>query len=783
MSASSSGNRGGQPSTTAPTASPWLSPQVVTVKSSPKEFAIGSCEARTLLAFCEAKSSGNFSLAGWSQPVRSRPFTNPALWLFLVSSGASLAIKTLTYRMTPRLALLYLTVASSVVTSGTFAQAQPQPPANAAPAAVPEEEMVQLKLPDADIDTVLSALEIYTGRIILRPQQLQTATYNLKINKPIPKSEAILAIETVLALNQIGIAPLGDRFLKVVNLNQVKQEAPEMITGSALDRPASGKVATKIFQLEFLRVGEFVPMVQAGILNPFYGGPVQLQNANAALITDSVSNLQRVEVLLQQLDRPLNAGMKPKFYNVRNVKASDLVNKLRAILTGTLQNQLGSATSYSADDRTQQIIVVTDPRQLDFFSDLIEKLDQKSDPNTRNDVINLKHAKASDVVNVLSRILSGQTQAIQRQGAGSVRPGQGPTPPPVPGQPAVVSASASSNPNLDSMLASGSNEFSAFMTVVNDDRSNSVVVFGTADDIRLINELVTKLDIVLAQVRIEVVIAEVTVGENDQSGISALGLKLDGDKLIGFSGTVPGAALANGTVTRRGGTAAVSGAWDLAAEISINTTPRKSNNTILSHPSIVTSHGKQAKIFNGETRPVVTGTVSAAGASTTGLSTSSQVTQQQIGTTLTITPFIGAADGSVNLDIVQSVEDVIGNVQVDQNTQYIIGRRESTSNVSAKSGEILVFAGYQKQIDTKSTSRFGPIPILGDIFGSRKNEKSHQELIFFLRPTVLTNNPVIDNAETMKRVENLPTRDQIKQHIDPNFRPPPKPLLDRILGK
>lgn len=692
--------------------------------------------------------------------------------------------------MTPRLVSLRLFVAATFLATSLSAQ-NPVPPtpttaARTTPASPPiEEELVQLKLPDADIDTVLSALEIYTGRIILRPQQLQTATYNLKFNKAIPKSEAILAIETVLALNQIGISPLGDRFLKVVNLNQVKQEAPEMISGSALDRPASGKVATKIFQLEFLRVAEFIPMVQAGILNPFYGGPVQLQNANAALITDSVSNLQRVELLLQQLDRPITAGMKPKFYNVRNVKASDLVNKLRAILTGVLQSQLGSATSYSADDRTQQIVVVTDPRQWEFFNELIERLDQKSDPNTRNDVIYLKHAKASDVVNVLSKIISGQTQAIQRQGNASVRPGQTPNTPAAPAAPVaptIVSASTSSNPNLDNMLASGSNEFSAFMTVVNDDRSNSVVVFGTSDDIRLINELVAKLDIVLAQVRIEVVIAEVTVGDINQSGISALGLKLDGDKLIGFSGAIPGVSLANGTVTRRGASASPSGAWDLAAEIAINTTPRTSNNTILSHPSIVTSHGKQAKIFNGETRPVVTGTVSAAGASTNGLSSSSQVSQQQIGTTLTITPFIGA-DGSVNLDIVQSVEDVIGNVQVDQNTQYIIGRRESTSNVSARSGDILVFAGYQKQIDTKSTSRLGPIPFIGDFFGSRKREKSHQELIFFLRPTLITNNATTDNAETMKRVERLPTRDEIKQHIDPSFQPPPRTIMDRIFPK
>lgn len=703
--------------------------------------------------------------------------------------------------MTSRLARSCIAVASFALVFDALAQQPPTPggplpqnPAQAAAAAPtqpsvrpapPEDELVQLKLPDADIDTVLSALEIYTGRIILRPQQLQTATYNLKITKPIPKSEAILAIETVLALNNVGIAPLGDKFLKVVDLQRVRQEAPEMITGSALDLPPSGKVSTKLFQLEFSRVQELLPLF-SGMLNPFYGGPVPLPNANAVLITDSVSNLQRVELLLQQVDKPVTAGMKPKFYTVKNVKASELVNKLRTILTGTLQTQLGSATTYNADDRTQQIVVVTDPRQWDFFTELIEKLDQKSDPNTRNEVLYLKHAKAADVVNVLSRIISGQTTAIQRQNTGSVRPGQtGPQPPqtlpgqpPQPAQPTIVSASAANNPNLD-QLASGANEFSALMTVVNDDRSNSVVVFGTSDDIRLVRELVDKLDIVLAQVRIEVVIAEVTLEDNQESGISALGLKVDGDKLVGFSGATSGATVSNGTITRPG----LSGPWDLAAEIAISTTPRKRNNSIISVPAIVTSHGKQAKFFNGETRPVVTGTIQSAAGVSTGLASSSTVTQQQIGTTLTVTPFIGV-DGSVQLDMVQDVQDVIGEVLVDQNTQYIIGQRQTTSYVTTKSGEIIVLGGFRKSSNIKENSRLGPIPILGDIFGPRRKSNNRQELIFFLRPTVLTNTPSVDNAETLKRLEQLPTRDAIKEELSPTYSPPPpRSVLDKILPK
>ena len=647
------------------------------------------------------------------------------------------------------------------------------PAAAPAPARVDEDTVNQIMLPDADLDTVLNVYEQLTGRIVIRPQQLTAATYNLRIKQAVTKAEAIIAIETALAVNGIGLSPLGDKFLKVVNIQAVRQEAPEMITGSAFERPATGKAASKMFTLEFARAQEVAPMI-TGLLNALYGGPVILASANALLITDSISNLQRIETVLQHIDRPNTAGMKPKFYQLRDAKASDLVNKLRGILTGTLQQQIGSATSYSADDRTNQVILVTDPRQHAFFDDLIERLDRRADPNTRNEVIYLKHAKATDVVNVLSRIISGTNTALQRQGAAAgPRPAAPAANQPAPAVPAPTIVSASNS------QGDGNNEFSSLMTVVNDDRSNAVVVFGTSDDIRLVRALIDKLDIVLPQVRIEVVIAEVTLDDQHASGISALGLKIDGDKLVGFSGSTVGAGITGGAVSRGG---AVSGPRDLAGEISLNTTPRSRNNAITTQPAIVTSHGKQAKFFNGETRPVVTGTIQSAAGVSTGLASSSTVTQQQIGTTLTVTPFIGV-DGAVQLDLVQSVEDVIGEVLVDQNKQYVIGRRESTNYVSAKSGDIIVISGFRKNSSLRSSSRFGPIPILGDLLGSRSRGKTVSDLVFFVRPVVLTNSPAIDNADAYRRIDTWPSRDEVKKELDPAYVAPPRSTIDRLLGK
>jgi general secretion pathway protein D len=475
--------------------------------------------------------------------------------------------------------------------------------------------------------------------------------------------------------------------------------------------------------------------------------------------------------------------MKPKFYALKSAKASDLVGKLRSILAGPLQLQLGQATTYSADDRTNQIIVITDPRQHAFFDELIEKLDGKSDPNTRNEVIYLKHAEATKVSTLLTQLVTGQTAASQRTNGQSVRPGQtGPAVvTPAPGQPTAPVMAGAATPSVDSLLGSGSNEFSGLVTIIPDERSNAVIVSGTVDDIRLLTTLIDKLDTILAQVRLEVVIAEVTLDDASSTGISALGLKIDGDKLIGFSGSIAGATASAGTVTRPTATNSVSGPWDLAGELAISSTPRKNNTNILSSPSITTTHNREAIFFFGETRPVISGTTATptSGGTASGFSTQSNITPQEIGTKITVKPLIGT-DGTVQLDIKQDISDVTGTVQIDNNTQYIIGKRQTTSYITARSGQIYVLAGYQKDKDSRNTTRLGPIPIIGDLLGSRTRSNNRVELVIFLRPYVLTNSAA-DTAEAMKRVQTLDQKEIIKQRLDPAYVPPKPSLIDKVL--
>jgi general secretion pathway protein D len=673
-----------------------------------------------------------------------------------------------------------LTLSAQTPETATSPQSTATPtPVTTASVAPVDNEPVGLKLSDAPIELALSLLEKWTGRTVLRPQQLPTPTITIDLKTETPKQEAILALETILNLNGIGIIPVGDRFIKVVDLPRVRMEAPQMIEGSTLNLPPSGRVASKLFQLQFQRVTEFLPQINM-LLNGNIGGYVVFEKSNAALITDSISTLQRIEMLIQRLDQPLTAGLTPKFYQITSAKASDLVNKINMLVQGPLQGQLGSATKFSADDRTNQIILLADPRQYAFFDELIAKLDVKADPNTRNEVIYLKHAAAKDVATLISQLISGASKESQ-----SVRPGQLPRPPQQPGQPPEPATPPPNIPNQPFIadLGVSTNEFSGLVNIQADERSNAVVISGTVDDIRLVQQLVEKLDIILAQVRIEVVIAEVTLNNKDDTGINSLGLQFAGDKLVGFAARTPGIEAggsgenAFATITRGEG---VSGPRDLSGIIAITAHSTKSNVTILANPTLVTTHNKEASIFVGESRPVFgqIQTLDTLNTGTNGTNPSalrSSITQQEAGINLKIKPLIGN-DGTVQLEIEQTFNAFGPDVPLgDDLVQPSINKREAKSFLNVADKEIIVLGGYQSTSRNRSRSRLGPIPIIGDLFGPRSWTHTRTELLVFIRPHVIRG---VDNTtgDAQEKLNKSSHSTVIRQALDTDLNDVGKPV-------
>ena len=620
---------------------------------------------------------------------------------------------------------------------------------------------------DLALDQVLTFLERLTGRSVIRPQQLPSAAITFDSQRPLTVNEAILATETLLSINGITVVPLGEYFIKVIPAAQTQQHAPELIMDPALNLSPSGRVVSRLFQLEFLQIEEFSQRIQP-ILTPQIGNMIPFEKANSILVTETVSNMQRIETILAAVDRPVSTALETRFFNVSYAQAQDLVARLTNLTQTALQREISSNTVIVAEERTNQIIVITDPRNMDFFEEFIERVDIETDPRTRNEVIQLKHADAEEVASLLSQLVSqqlGQT-AQQARPRANGRPAQ-----PQPAEPAPETpdnGEARPQPEAETippeiqaiaedMVEEMASEFSSLLTILSDERTNSLVVSGTVNDINLIEALVSKIDVLLAQVYIEVVIAEVSLSRDRARGIDSFGFEYTrgGDAEFGFG--APG-------VDGRGFQFGFAGTLtDYTIDGVIGIAQSKSEIDILSVPSISTTHNREARIIVGEARPIVTSSVQDTGV--TGFR--SQVQFRDIGIELTVTPLIGI-DGVIQLEIEQLVDNVVDQVEVGGNLQPVIGRKEATSFVSVADGDMVVLGGLQSE-EARETHRrmaiLGYIPLVGRLFSPTRVESQKTELLIFIRPTVL---PAIEDTRLHARglIDTMSQRDRINELME-----------------
>jgi general secretion pathway protein D len=677
--------------------------------------------------------------------------------------------------------------------------AQPEVPVGAG---APGADMVdRIVFRDESTDQVLNLLERLTGRSIIRPQALPAATFTFNSQRPMTRDEAILALQSLLTINGIGVSPMGDLFLKVVPLARVRSEAPEFLNESTLNLSASGRIVSRMLQLEFLGIEEVQAQLNLMITSGS-GSIITFPKANSVMITDTVSNLQSIEALLAQVDRPSAPRIETHFYPVRYARATDLVGQIQAFSNVSGSPELSGRTTITADERSNQIILIADRRQVAYFENLIQKLDVQAELITRNEVIFLKHAQATEVASLLSQLATGRSGgAAARSGATprtgqqtgqrpATTPTQRPTTitqrpptntsqrnlqvPQIPGQTRAqssdvmalqeegsgggLSIGAAEGALNDLAGAVGGSDFSESLTILPDERSNAIVVSGTRQDIELISELIEKIDIILAQVRIEVFIAEISLSKDDARGIDSLGIRFnEGTDVFNFNVAGPGYSISR---------------TDLQWAALFEAAKTRSEVEILSTPTLVTTHNKEARFLVGETRPVITGF---SDGSFQGGTTRSQVQQQDIAIELIVKPLIGN-DGTIQLEIFQKVDDLgEETVPIDGNPQPVIIRREAESFVSVSDGEIVILGGLQRARKGQSNKRMailGDIPVLGNLFTSSSQASVRQELLVFIRPTVLPTTRAA-NEDAQQQISRQSREPYIRHKMDPEIHPDP----------
>ena len=601
-----------------------------------------------------------------------------------------------------------------------------------------------LTLVNETLENVLTLLEKWTDKIIIIGNNLPKATFNLNIPMPLSREEAISVLKSLLSANGIAVTPVNDKTLRIVPSNRAKSNSPEIVSRETLhQRPGSQEICCCLFRLENMTAREGARTVMPW-LTPLTSSIVTLDKANSLFVTDMLSNLQQLDKILSKIDKVGDVKEAILFFTPKNASAESLKTNFESLRDGALKCYLYGTTNFAADKATNLFTVVTPKGNEALIRQFVEKLDVNVDPLVQHHVFRIQHGSAKDTTELIKKLMQQQKQSENALGN-----------------------SMKANSNGDA--------FSKQLTLECDERLNAIVACGTPSDIRQIQNLINQLDVVLPQVRIEVVIAEVALTKGQASGLETFGYSnLVGDE----NNKVPGKL---NTISVTGASTSGNPIFKISPlhfrkfgmNAVINAAKTNSNVSILSSPTLLTTHAREALLKITETRPYLSSVQTKTGDGGAADISNHSISKEEAGIELTVKPLIGT-NGMIQLEIDQKVDSFsLGSLTIGKDTINLpnINRREAKSFVSVKSGEMLVLAGLKKKeiSDTKKKMFLvGDIPLIGDALFSSKAKQEHvTEMIIFIRPFLL-NNETDAQQNTKEYTQTLvpETQEEVNSYVN-----------------
>lgn len=685
-----------------------------------------------------------------------------------------------------------------------------------------DDPMERLRLRDHDTNMILDMIQMITGRYILRPQNLPAVKITFDSMNVLTKRETLRALESLLAMNGIGITKMDDLFFKAVPASGINVHVPIWLDGPAIGLRPSQRIYVKMFHLEYAPAIEVREQ-----LNPFatpnVGSLLVFEKANSILVTDSLLNLQRMEKLLATIDKPIrkeDLGMEWIVWPVKHAGARELESKLKAMIDGSFKPFLGGTTNVDSDDRTGKLIIVTRKENKETLEFILETYDAPIKMKTTSKLFKLQHAESNDIQSILDEVIKNQQRIKQQiQGNKSTarntnnQASKGATPP----SPAANAKQASP----DTGGGEGSHEFSDFITISSDERSNAILVYGTKEDILEIGRMIESLDQPLPLARIDTIFVMVDLTEQNQRGIDSLfgglewskyarGPRADGlfgepvtttttgDSSLGAGGDVTVNQVQNETLQGILGVPGLNTSipfqiqnWELTGirwDQIFALSSERNDVRIFSTPSLMVSHNApEVHILIEDERNIVVptyyGNVSTTEGSNTGqrdqitAKTELQIKKPKIGLPKMDENGTIISRGSIFMEVEVKAEKFDETQSNTYQGQSLPGKkvREAKSLVTIRDGEIIVLGGLQEvQVDSTESkyNLLSDIPYFGEKFFRPKTVKyTPTELLIFLRPTIIK--PDFD--ETLDNINSIDTR--IEGTYAPKFVSPSGKIL------
>jgi len=440
------------------------------------------------------------------------------------------------------------------------------------------EEMYDANYPNTPLDMVLQEYADVVGRTLLFAPGLPKGNVTLVSQDSLPREDFLEALETLLAMHQVGLLPVGEKFIKVVPIKTARQEPMAILEdGENIDHPETSDLISQIIQLKYIEAAEISKTIEP-LKHPY--GTVQLfERNNSILVTDTAATVNRIVQIIRYLDKAVPAKEQPNIIQINYAKASDIKGKLEEIIAesqaeqkqrkatiprqkssgqpGTVKksapqgvmrarpvttpSKIAEPTSIEqliaeaergiirgtvkiiADDRTNKLIIITRPENMTFFEKVVGWLDIKTVPNVLVKVVRLEYAEAKAIASMLNDLIGAQqtedhstpTGDSSSGGSGSAS-GSRDTRTSPPANTTQPAPKGAARASKTSELGELSSEN---IKILSDERTNSLIIMARREDFTVLEGIIGDMDMMLSQVLIESCILEVELSDNLQAGV------------------------------------------------------------------------------------------------------------------------------------------------------------------------------------------------------------------------------------------------------------------------
>jgi general secretion pathway protein D len=566
-----------------------------------------------------------------------------------------------------------------------------------------------IRFEKVDLEQVLRFYAELIKKTILRPAVLPAAQISLTTQTDLSESEAKQALDAVLALNGITIVDFGPRFVKVVPAAQAPSVGPEINTNSPGQLASMGQFVTRVHQLKYTKPSEVASILQPFASQGMAAAVTPIEASQILVLRDYSENIKRMMEMIDRVDVNVPSEFTSEVIPIKYALASEIAGALNSLSTGGGGTSIGSGSSRSTGPST----------------------------TTRTAGFNRTG-------------MNGMGGMGMGGYPGSTMQGMGTTPGAATGMAGATpgGAGASFTDRLRGLMnkvaSSGDIQVLGQTKIISDERTNSLLIYASKDDMKIIKDIIGKLDVVLAQVLIEAVIIEVSLDNSKNLGVSYQETSAHGPghyfQGLGAinNGNMFSAAANAGTNLASGLPGGFSYVGQLGQDLTVTLTAVASDSRakILQHPILQTSHAVPANIFVGETRPYPTGSYYGGGA----YGGYSSIQQMQVGVSLDVTPLINS-EGLVMMDIHQKIDSVSGTVNIaNVGDVPITSSKEAQTKVAVRDRDTIMLGGLIEK--TKNASNTGvpylkDIPLLGFLFRASTKTEARNEMIVLIRPTVL----------------------------------------------